>query len=99
VAERVDALNRRRGQGRAEACPDLGRRTASSTTRMHFENMSWPSPQMACITLRAWPVNDLRIETTTKLWKMPSTGKSMSTISGRSLRRKGRKRRSEALPR
>ena len=31
-------------------------------------------PQIACITLRAWPGYDLRIETRIRLWKMPSAG-------------------------
>src|SRR5207237_8494611 len=29
--------------------------TSSSTTTMHLLNIAWPRPQMACITLRAWP--------------------------------------------
>ena len=28
---------------------------------MHLVNMAWPSDQMPCMTLRAWPGYDLRI--------------------------------------
>src|SRR5260370_8337279 len=72
--------------------------TSSSSTTMHLITMAWPRAQMPFITLRAWPGYDFRLDTIIRLWKMPSTGKFTSTISGNVSFIMGRKLRSTALP-
>ena len=65
---------------------------------MSFVNIICPVPQMELITLRAWPGYRLSMAMKTMLWKTPSAGKAMSTISGIVFLTSGRKIRSTAFP-
>ena len=65
---------------------------------MVLVNIKSPMPQRACITFWAWPGYSFRIDTISRLWKAPSAGIFMSTISGKAIWRIGSMIRSAALP-
>ena len=65
---------------------------------MTFENDICPEPHSPCAIRDAWNGYCFLIEMSTRLWNAPSTGRFMSTTSGKIMRSSGKKRRSVALP-
>src|SRR5580704_14331667 len=83
---------------RHTTCPVSCTSTSSSTTQITLENVICPAPQSPWARRAAWKGYCFLIEMRTRLWNAPSTGRFMSTTSGKRRRSIGKNNLSVAFP-